>query len=153
MTRLYLILTVLALAGCTHRPVSPIMESYQFRITDHPFPRAFHEGRHWTHAGRMATTEELRGCVYGSSSAYLPERDVIQVAADGCHLATLRHEQDHQKQWHAGLRDRAELERLGMRAEIRCLYYEQGWSLERIKGLSRLNAAVSDETYAEILKP
>lgn len=148
-----LLILCLALTSCgTHRPIDPVMESYEFRITTNPLPRAFKEGRHWHQVGRLATPEELAGCVYGTRAEYIPGRDVIQVPSDGCHLVTLRHEQQHMRDWHNGIRDRAELERLAMRAEVRCLYAEQGWTVAQIKGLSRLNAAVSDETYAEMLK-
>ncbi len=150
--RLALLLAVLALAGCyDHRPVDPIMESYEFRITDNPLPRAFREGRGWKQAGREPTAEETAGCVRGNCSAYLPERDVIQLARDGYTLTTLRHEQDHQRQWKAGMRDRAALEKSAMAAEVRCLVLEQGWTVQQVRDLSRLNAAVSDATYAQIL--
>ncbi len=143
---------LLALSGCgTHRPLDPIMESYEFRITDNPLPRAFREGRGWKQAGREPTAEETAGCVRGNCSAYLPERDVIQLARDGYTLTTLRHEQQHQRDWRAGIRDRAELERRGMAAEVRSLLTEQGWTIQQVRDLSRLNAAVSDATYAKIM--
>ncbi len=149
---LILAVLCLALCGCyDQRPADPVMESYQFRITDNPLPRAFREGRPWKQAGRKATAEEMAGCIKGSCSAYLPDRDVIQLARDGATLATLRHEQDHQHRWKEGVRDRAALERGGMAAEIRCLVLEQGWTVQQVRDLSRLNAAVSEATYTKIL--
>lgn len=114
-------------------------------------PRAFGDG--YTPAGRPATDAELVGTLQGSCTRghYSPKLNKI-VVPDGCSLTTLRHEQQHVRDWCAGIRDRAELERRAMREEVRCLVYEQGWTIEQLKTLSRLNAAVTDATYAEILK-
>lgn len=148
MRLIYAILIISTLTGCyDHRPLSDTMASYEFRETASPIPRAFDQRRH--HVGRLATAEELAGTVPGPYNAYLPGRDVIQVAADGCYLSTLEHERQHMTDWHNGIRDREELEHRAMMRETKCLM-DQGYSDAQIRTLNSNNAKVSDETLAEV---
>lgn len=148
--KLYLILTVLALAGCTNLA---IRDSYAMTPTDRPtIPRAFYGPNR--PAGRLATPEDFAKlpCKYiimpGQRVRYDSRMDYI-VLPEHAYAITLAHEADHARKHHAGL---PMGEDTAMMAETRELLVNQGWTIAQVRALSANNARATDEMFAEILK-